>query len=298
MSGYNAGVAVSPRTDSPSLLTLPVNGIELAVWDWPGSGPPLLFAHATGFHARCWDQIVRAFPERRAIAVDLRGHGRSSKPAPPYRWLDFASDLAALAEQLGIEDSFGIGHSMGGHTLAATVARRPQTCDRLLLIDPTIFPRQYYGQPPGDSSYIARRRNRFGSPDEMYQRFRDRPPFVTWRPEVLRDYCEYGLLPADDGYVLACPPEVEAAIYPMSVDSGSDIYDLLPLVRQPVTVIRAGIPWVPGVFNLNASPTAPDLASHFPNGHDVVLEGRGHYIPMEAPELVADAIRRLSIESA
>ena len=277
-------------------MTLPVNGIELAVWDWPGSGPPLLFAHATGFHARCWDQIVRAFPDRRAIAVDLRGHGRSSKPAPPYYWIDFAADLAAAAESLGIVECIGVGHSMGGHTLAATVARRPETCAKLLLIDPTIFPRKYYGQPAGDSSYIARRRNRFSSPEEMYQRFQDRPPFVTWQPEVLHDYCEYGLLAADDGYVLACPPEVEAAIYPMSVDPGSDIYDLLPLVRQPVTVLRAGIQWVPGVFNLNSSPTAPDLASHFPDGRDIVLEGRGHYIPMEAPQLVVDAIRRVESE--
>ena len=35
-------------------------GLRLAVWEWPGAGPPLLFAHATGFHGRMWDHIIRA----------------------------------------------------------------------------------------------------------------------------------------------------------------------------------------------------------------------------------------------
>jgi pimeloyl-ACP methyl ester carboxylesterase len=159
-------------------------------------------------------------------------------------------------------------------------------------VDPTIFPPEYYGQPPGDSSYIARRRNLFASPDEMYQRFRERPPFSQWRADVLHDYCDYGLLPSDGGYVLACPPAVEASIYPLSVDPESNLYSLIPSIEQPVTVMRAGTPWVPGVFNLNASPTAPDLASAFPRGRDIVLEGRGHYIPMEIPEVVVEEIRR------
>ena len=293
MPGYNADVAAALRTDSPKLLTIRVNGVELAIWDWPGSGPPLLFVHATGFHARCWDQMIRAFPDRRAIAIDLRGHGRSSKPAPPYPWLDFGIDLAAAADNLELTGATGIGHSMGGHTLVAALVQRPATCAKLLLIDPTIFPREYYGLPPGDSSYIARRRNEWSSPEEMYERYRDRPPFSQWRTEVLRDYCEFGLLPKDGGFVLACPPEVEASIYPRCVDPESDLYEVIPSITAPVTVMRAGIQWIPGVFNLNASPTAPDLASRFRQGRDIVLEGRGHYIPMEVPELVVEALNRL-----
>ena len=39
-----------------------------------------------------------------------------------------------------------------------------------------------------------------------------------------------------------------------------------------------------------SSPTAADLATKFPNGRDVLLEGRSHYIPMESPELVVELI--------
>jgi hypothetical protein len=55
-------------------------------------------------------------------------------------------------------------------------------------------------------------------------------------------------------------------------------------------VIRGGIPWNGEKFDLDSSPTDPALASRFPNGTDVLLEGRTHYIPMETPQLVAQAI--------
>ena len=272
----------------PTLRTVAANGLELAVWEWPGDGPPAVFVHATGFHGRCWDEVIRRLPGRRALAVELRGHGRSAKPEPPYRWRDFGADVAEIARALELRDAAGVGHSMGGHSLVVAAAVRPETFTSLLLVDPVIFARDFYGQPQrDDSSYIRKRRNDWASPEEMIERFRSRPPFVHWRPEVLRDYCRYGLLPEDGRFVLACPPEIEASIYAASNHADADIYDLLPRIEQPVTVIRGGIPWSLEKFDLTASPTAPDLAARFPNGRDVRLDGKSHYIPMESPEVVA-----------
>jgi hypothetical protein len=124
----------------------------------------------------------------------------------------------------------------------------------------------------------------------MFDRFRTRPPFAAWDPAVLRDYCEYGLLPAGDRFVLACPPPVEASIYASSNAPQANPYSLLERIRQPVTIVRGGIPWNTERFELAASPTAPDLASKFPNGRDIFLAGRSHYIPMETPELVVEEI--------
>src|SRR5205085_5626900 len=136
----------------PRLTFIPAHHQELAVWDWPGDeasdAPPLLFAHATGFHGRCWDRIIRAFPGRRAIAPDCRGHGRSSKPEPPCLWRDFGRDLAAVAEHLNLRDVIGIGHSMGGHLTVQAAALRPETYRALLLLDPTIYPPEHYGGEP------------------------------------------------------------------------------------------------------------------------------------------------------
>jgi pimeloyl-ACP methyl ester carboxylesterase len=276
---------------APSLDYLTVDGLRIAVWQWPGENPPLLFAHATGFHARCWDQVIREFPGRRAVAIDLRGHGRSDKPEPPYHWRWFARDVAAVAEQLDLSGAIGIGHSMGGHSIVEAAAMRPAAFSSLLLVDPTIFEAVYYGMPTRhDASFIGRRRNQWKSWEEMFERFRNRPPFAQWRTEVLRDYCEFGVLPRGEEYVLACPPQVEASIYAASNEPEANLYALIPGIRQPVTVIRGGHPWSLDSFDLTASPTALGLAAQFPHGRDVLLEGRSHYIPMETPEIVAREI--------
>ncbi len=289
----NADLDAFPHVDNPTLKILSANGLDLAVWDWPGRDPALLFAHATGFHGRCWDQIARRFPGRRRIAVDFRGHGRSSKPGPPYHWRTFGNDLAAVAEQLDVRDAIGVGHSMGGHSVVTAAGLRPETFASLLLIDPTIFPPEYYGQTLLDVSFVERRRSVWNSPEEMFERFRSRPPFAAWQPEILRDYCEFGLLPSGGGFVLACPPAVEADIYSHSTDPEANLYSEIPSLTQPVVILRAATLATLGAFELSASPTPPDLASKFLHGSDVHLKDRTHFIPMEWPDGVVEEIVRM-----
>lgn len=286
-----------PQTESPQLRVLPLAPVPLAIWEWPGEGdtahPPLLFAHATGFHGRLWDAIIRLLPGRRAYAVDLRGHGRSGKPEPPYRWRASGGDLAGLVRALGFEGAIGIGHSSGGHAITLATALAPGAFRSLLLIDPTIFPPERYGHSKFDASFTLRRKNHWHSAEEMVERFRNRPPFASWRPEILEDYCRFGLLPEGDHFVLACPPAVEASIYSESTAPESDIYSEVGAITVPVTVMRAGTVRKPDVFDLSASPTSPDLAWKFRQGHDVPLPGQSHFIPMEVPERVAEEIEKL-----
>jgi len=278
---------------NPELKFVGERGEELAVWEWPGEDPPFLLAHATGFHGRCWDRIVRMFPERHCLAVDARGHGRSSQPELPYTWRIFGRDMTAVAEHWDVRDALGIGHSSGGHTTVQAAALRPRTYRALLLVDPTIWAPEYYDTEPLDASFTLRRRNSWASPDEMYERFKARQPFLRWRPEILRDYCNYGLLPRGGEFVLACPPAVEASIYVNSKRAAANIYAEVAQLQHPVVVMRAGRGRQPGVFDLAASPTAPDLASRFAHGREVVLPEASHFIAMEEPEMVADEIRKL-----
>jgi pimeloyl-ACP methyl ester carboxylesterase len=234
------------------------------------------------------------FPERHCLATDARGHGRSSQPELPYHWRIFGRDMAAVAEHWDLRDAIGIGHSSGGHTTVQAAALRPQTYRALVLVDPTIFPIEYYGTEPLDASFTLRRRNVWVSPDEMFERFKDRLPFSRWRPEILRDYCDYGVLPRDGQFVLACPPAVEASIYQNSKEPGSNIYAEVAQVQQPVLVIRAATARKTGVFDLAASPTAPDLPSRFAHGREIVLPEASHFIAMEEPDLVAEEILKLA----
>jgi pimeloyl-ACP methyl ester carboxylesterase len=269
-----------------------VQGGELAVWERPGSGPGVLFCHATGFHARCWDRIIGLLPGVRAIAIDLRGHGRSFKPAPPVPWKPFGIDVAAVSRQLELRDVIGVGHSMGGHSLVVASAHAPEAFSELVLLDPVILPSQGYLGPYQDPHYARKRRDRWSSPDEMFDRFHDRGPFARWDERTLRDYCEYGLLPAPegDGFVLACPPEIEGSVYEQSRARESDPSAEIALVNVPVLVVRApGTAMKRDGIMMSASPTDPTLASRLANGRDMSVE-YSHFIPMEAPEFVANLI--------
>lgn len=277
-----------------------VGGVEIAAVEWGqprADQPSILFAHATGFHGRIWDQVIAHLPGCHCVALDFRGHGRSSTPAPPYEWRYFADDVNGVAEALELSGAVGVGHSLGGHAVTLAAARQPPLFAGLLLIDPVIMPREMYVGVVEYEHFTARRRNEWDSPDEMYARFKQRPPFDRFKPEVLRDYVNYGLVPNPDGegYVLACAPAYEAATYTYS--TAANIYPEIATTQIPVTILRASGQLDSSVSNLAASPTAPDLASQFPHAVDVSLTQYSHFIPMEAPELVAEYVRKVANEA-
>jgi lipase len=264
----------------------------LGVWEFPGSGPTVLFAHATGFHARCWDQIVCRLPVAwRVIAVDLRGHGRSFQAVRrPTRWKQFGEDVAAIAQTLGLRDAIGVGHSMGGHSVLHSVTLRPETYGSLLLLDPVVMPPRFYGTPLMNDHYTRKRRNQWSSGEEMFERYQSRAPFSTWDRETLHDYCRYAL--REGTTVLACDPDFEASIYEACSDAESNLHPDLPKISCPALVIRSKFDMGEGEFDMNWSPCDPGLAGLLPKGRDYQA-GTGHFIPMEDPGLVADAILQL-----
>jgi lipase len=281
-----------PESRSPKLVHVQTGDLTFAVWEWPGDDPPLVFAHATGFHGRCWDQVIRQLPQgRRCLAPEARGHGRSSKPSPPYHWPAFALDLVRIADHFDISEAIGIGHSMGGHTVTSAAALRPATFSKLLLLDPTIRRSDTYGTAPLDAGFIRKRRVRWASPAAMLDSFRSRPPFDRWQLDVLRDYCDYGLLAQGEEYQLACPPDAEASVYECSREAEANLHSVIPSIHQPVTVLRAGAVARP-LFSddPSPSPTDPELAEQFPQGRDCLLPQHSHYIPMEDPDLIAQQI--------
>ncbi len=267
---------------------------EICYFEWgrAGTGPPILLLHATGFHARCWDKVVEAFPDdTHVIAVDQLGHGRSDKPAITD-WAMIAGATAELLESLGIRFAVGVGHSMGGQCLVQVAARLPDLFERLVLIDPVIMDRTAY-QNPGDFSatyeMVAKRRNSWTGPDAMIERFQDRHPYKLWDPAVLRDYCEYGLLPdGEGGYALACPPQTEASVYATSATI--DPWSMIDEITLPVTILRAPQIKQDDVFDFASSPTPPELAESFVRGTDIYLPDLTHFMPMQDPKRIAELI--------
>jgi len=90
-------------------------------------------------------------PQFHLILIDIRGHGRSSKPECCYTRLDFAYDIKLLLDALGIERADIVGHSLGS-IIAQTFAEFwPERTRRVVLIASTGGPRA--GAPARKPAY-------------------------------------------------------------------------------------------------------------------------------------------------
>jgi len=117
------------------------DGVEL-FYSEHGTGPPVLAIHGWSCDSNDWMwQIPALEPTHRVIAVDLRGHGRSSVPASGYTPSRFAADLAGLLEQLGAGPVVAMGHSLGTVVATTLAVEHPGLVCALVLSDPV------YGLP-------------------------------------------------------------------------------------------------------------------------------------------------------
>lgn len=80
-----------------------------------GDGPWVTLIHALATNATLWDDDARVLaPEFRVLQIDLRGHGRSESKTNVETLDDFASDIVAVWDALGIDRSHVVGLSIGG----------------------------------------------------------------------------------------------------------------------------------------------------------------------------------------
>lgn len=101
-----------------------------------------LFIHGITGRQETWDEVAgRIRGQARAIAVDLRGHGRSGHTTGAYLLTDYARDIASLIAGLGLAPVTIVGHSLGAMTTLQLAASRPDLVRAIVLEDPPLFAR-------------------------------------------------------------------------------------------------------------------------------------------------------------
>lgn len=97
--------------------------------------PTIVLLHGwTATSALNWCSSFTPLAERfRVIALDHRGHGRGLRAATPFRLEDCADDVAALLEELGVEQCIAVGYSMGGPIAQLVWRRHPELVGGLVL---------------------------------------------------------------------------------------------------------------------------------------------------------------------
>lgn len=266
------------------------DGLRIAYTDLGGTGAPVLFAHATGFHGHVWRPVAGHLVDRfRCVVFDERGHGDTPPSEDGQSWHGFATDALAVVDAAGLDRPFGVGHSAGGAALLLAELARPGTFRAIWCFEPIIPPVVGQMPPASRANPLAegarRRREVFDSVDAAYDNYAGKPPFSALDPDALRAYVDFGFTEQPDGTVrLKCRGEVEAATYEMAAQHGA--VERLHEVRCPVVLASGGRTDTPFGPDLMAS-----MVERLVDGRAEPFPSLGHFGPLQDPAAIAASIR-------
>ena len=227
-----------------------------------GSGPPLVFANSLGTEFRLWDKIGGAFPDRRSIRYDMRGHGLSDCPPGPYTMDTLVADIAGILDALGVTASVFVGLSVGGIVAQGLAAQRPDLVRAAILSNTAA---RLGTHQMWQARIDALATNGLAAvADGILERwfspgFRATGEFAVWRTMLLRT--------PDIGYA-----GVAAAL------KDADLTSSAPDLRLPVL----------GIAGSEDAAAPPDLVKAtvdlIPGARYALIEGAGHLPCVDAPE--------------
>jgi len=102
----------------------------------PETTPPLVFINPLGCDLRVWSEVASILsPDFRIVCYDKRGHGLSESGPDRCEMTDYARDLGALLDVLGIGRAAIVGMSIGGVIAQELYRQRPRLVAALVLCD-------------------------------------------------------------------------------------------------------------------------------------------------------------------
>ena len=241
-----------------------------------GTGPPVVLLHGLTCHAGYWLRVVPLLDGLRVISLDFRGHGLSAHQ-PSYRYADYAADLLTVLDALELDLVPVAGHSLGGY-VALSAAASGDRVGPVLAID-------VKGDwTEADAALAERSRDASqrieSSREAVLDRLARSLGGIELGPEELERLAERGIEEADGGWRFHWDRRV--------LDSEPvDPFTFLPRARWPVHVMAGS------ESDVMPPEAARRFAAAIPNGSVEIVDGVGHHVELEAPELVAIRVREL-----
>ena len=132
-------IAILPGVQTGhSNFSLDRDGVELAGLDFGGRGTPVLLLHGLAGYAGEWRMTADWLAgQRRVVALDGRGHGRSERRPDDVSIAAHADDAALAIEELELEPAIVVGQSLGGLTAISLAADRPELVKAMASSTPT-----------------------------------------------------------------------------------------------------------------------------------------------------------------
>lgn len=219
-----------------------------------GSGPPVILLHGGMGNANQWGHQVPALIAAgyRVVAIDSRGHGRSTRDAQPFSYALMAADTRAVMDALGIDRAAFVGWSDGACIALVLAAATPERVAGILFFACNVDP-------------------------------------TGTRPFVMTDTIGRCLARHRADYEALSPTpaafnELGPALQPMQANELDYGPGELAAIGVPVTVVHAEDD------EFIQPEHARHIAAHIPGARLVELAGVSHFAPVQRPALFNEAM--------
>jgi pimeloyl-ACP methyl ester carboxylesterase len=238
------GAAPLPATDKQGYVEHDGAQIWHAAY---GAGPPVILLQGGLGHSGNWGYQVPALIDRgyRAVLIDSRGHGRSTRDARPFTYELMASDVLAVMDALHLEQAGMVGWSDGACTALILAAQTPERVAGVFFFACNM-------DPSGTKEFVFT------------------PTIGRCLNRHKQDYAQLSATP--DQF-----DEFSAAVSLMQRTQPNDSAQDLARISVPVAIVHSEH----DEFIKRAH--AEYLARSIPNAEFVYLEGVSHFAPLQRP---------------
>lgn len=252
------------------------NGDVTLFFEDEGEGRPVLLIHGHTQDHRIWEAVV---PELltaglRVLRPDLRGHGRSTRPEAGYHFTHHASDMVAILDMAGVPSATLIGYSIGGGIALEMALSQPARVDGLVLVSPVMPDRPFEPAFMENLKEVARVARTEGIAAAMAGPWAENPLFAY-------SFTKPGIRETANTITRDFPGAEYLASSRDRVERPWTVPDRLAEIDVS-TMVVAGANETPGF-----RAWAEEAAAGIPGARIEVLDGCGHLLPLEEPELIA-----------
>lgn len=248
-----------------------------------GTGAPLLLVHGFTGSVEAWgEEILSALADRhRVLAVDLIGHGRSSRPHDPDRYAlqEILLDLLEVLDAADLDRARWVGYSMGGRVALAAAVLHPHRVASLVLesASPGLATEEEREERRRSDDALARRLESEGI-EPFVDEWMALPLFATQRrlPEATLRAARERRLGNEPAALAACL---------RGLGTGSQ-----PSFRDRFDQVRARTLVLAGARDRKFAALARRMAEGIPDATLRLVADAGHTVHLEAPGAWLDAV--------
>lgn len=237
-----------------------------------GAGEPLLLIHGVGMRLEAWGRQIAAFSDtHRVIAIDMPGHGGSERIASDARLDGFVAWLAAVIDDLGLDNVNVAGHSMGALIAGGIAATQPHRVRRVALLNGV------HRRSPDARAAVLARAAEISDGQIDYD-----GPLLRWFGEDNQNTEAYRLTRS---WLSDVDPQGYATAYSAFAEGDAFYADWWPSVLCPALFLT-------GADDPNSTPAmAMAMADAAPHGYFRLIENERHMVNLTAPAAVNAMMR-------